>query len=139
MSPYALQHLLTFLQLYQPGPAFRAAVLGAQGVFLSLYSMFYAISPRHCHSFVSYLEEEAVKTYTKAINDLDSGLLPEWTSKPAPTVAINYWKLGPEATMRDLLLAVRADEACHRHANEIFASLKADDPNPFSTGGEMSP
>lgn len=80
-----------------------------------------------------------MKTYTKAINDLDSGLLPEWTSKPAPTVAINYWKLGPEATMRDLLLAVRADEACHRHANEIFASLKADDPNPFSTGGEMSP
>jgi len=53
-------HLLTFLQLRNPGPLFRGAVLAAQGVFLSLYTLFYAISPKHCHAFVSYLEEVSV-------------------------------------------------------------------------------
>lgn len=33
--------------------------------------------------------------------------------------------------MRDLLLAVRADEANHRDVNHTFSSLKADDDNPF--------
>lgn len=132
-------HLMTFLQLRHPGPFFRAAVLGAQGVFLSLYSLFYAISPRHCHSFVSYLEEEAVKTYTRAINDIDAGKLPEWTDSPAPEIAINYWRLPSDANMRDLLLAVRADEAMHRHVNAVFAGLKADDPNPFGAGASVVP
>jgi hypothetical protein len=134
-----MQHLLTFLQLYQPGPFFRAAVLGSQGVFLSLYSFFYMISPRHCHAFVSYLEEEAVKTYTRAIACIDDGRLPDWTNRPAPEIAVNYWRLGEGATMRDLLLAVRADEACHHHANAIFANLKTDDPNPFAPASELTP
>jgi Alternative oxidase len=34
--------------------------------------------------------------------------------------------------MRDLVLAVRADEACHSHVNHVFAGLKGEDPNPFS-------
>jgi Alternative oxidase len=36
------------------------------------------------------------------------------------------------ASMRDLLLAVRADEASHNHVNHVLASLKPDDDNPFS-------
>jgi hypothetical protein len=132
-------HLLTFLQLREPGPVFRGAVLGAQGVFLSLYTLFYAISPRHCHSFVAYLEEEAVKTYTHALEDLDAGKIPEWTNRQAPEIAVSYWRLGEDATMRDLLLAVRADEACHRHVNATFAAIKADEPNPFGAGQAMVP
>ena len=127
-------HLLTFMQMSNPGLLFRSAVLGAQGVFLTLYTAFYAISPRHCHAFVSYLEEEAVKTYTHAIADLDSGKLPSWSNKPAPEIAVSYWRLGEGATMRDLLLAVRADEACHKHVNAVFAGLKTDQPNPFAPG-----
>ena len=45
--------------------------------------------------------------------DLDAGKLPQWTNLQAPDIGKNYWKLGPNATMRDLLLAIRADEACH--------------------------
>jgi len=75
-----------------------------------------------------------VKTYTHAIADLDAGKLPEWSDMPAPDIAVNYWRLGEGATMRDLLLAVRADEACHAHVNHTFSKLKEDSPNPFGKG-----
>lgn len=41
------------------------------GVFVNLFFIAYILSPRFCHRFVGYLEEEAVKTYTyclKVIN-----------------------------------------------------------------------
>lgn len=34
--------------------------------------------------------------------------------------------------MRDLILAVRADEACHSHVNHTFARIPQDGPNPFT-------
>eukprot|EP00889_Picochlorum_renovo_P000982 jgi/Picre1/28012/NNA_000973.t1 len=105
-------HLLTFMQMKNPGLFFRGSVIFTQGVFLSLYSLFYAVSPRHCHAFVSYLEEEAVKTYTHAIDDFDSGKIPEWKNMTAPFIAQKYWRLEEDASMKDLLLAIRADEAC---------------------------
>ena len=36
--------------------------------------------------------------------------------------------------MRDLLLNVRADEACHSHVNHTFSELKQSDDNPFMRG-----
>jgi len=34
--------------------------------------------------------------------------------------------------MKDLILYIRADEACHRSVNHTFANLnQKDDPNPF--------
>ena len=66
-------HLLTFLKLREPGIAFRLAVLGAQGVFFNAFFLSYLISPRTCHRFVGYLEEEAVRTYTHALHDIDGG------------------------------------------------------------------
>jgi threonyl-tRNA synthetase len=104
-------HLLTFIQMRQPGPLFRGAVLVAQGVVFNLFFISYLLSPKTCHRFVGYLEEEAVKTYTHAIADLDAGRLPAWNNLQAPPLAVEYWKLKPGANMRDLLLAVRADEA----------------------------
>jgi len=130
-------HLLTFMQMKDPGFLFRTAVLGTQGIFLAFYTLFYAISPRHCHAFVSYLEEEAVKTYTHAIQDIDTGKIPEWKNLKAPELAIWYWRLPEGADMRDLLLAVRADEACHNHVNAVLADLKPNDPNPFAPGTSM--
>lgn len=127
-------HLLTFMQMKNPGLIFRFNVIATQGIFLSLYSLFYALSPRHCHAFVSYLEEEAVKTYTHAVDDYDSGKIPEWKNLEVPHIAKKYWRLDDGATMRDLLLAIRADEACHNHVNAVFAEMKATDPNPFAPG-----
>lgn len=65
----------------------------------------YLISPKTCHRFVGYLEEEAVLTYTREIADLDAGKLPEWENMMAPDIAIQYWHM-PEGhrTMRDLLM-----------------------------------
>jgi len=34
--------------------------------------------------------------------------------------------------MEDLLLAIRADEAGHRHVNHTLAGLEARDKNPFT-------
>lgn len=101
------------------------------GVFFNLFFFSYLLSPRTCHSFVGFLEEEAVKTYTTAIQDLDAGKLPQWENQRAPQIAIDYWKMNEDATVRDLLLNVRADEAHHSHVNHTASALHADSPNPF--------
>ena len=40
---------------------------------------------------------------------------------PAPKIARDYWRLADDATLRDVVLAVRADEAGHRDVNHGFA------------------
>ena len=58
-------HLLTFLKLKKPGPIFRFAVMISQGVMYNAFFLSYLISPKACHRFVGYIEEEAVHTYTR--------------------------------------------------------------------------
>ncbi|CAE7913983.1 alxA [Symbiodinium sp. KB8] len=123
-------HLLTFLELKKPGPAFRGLVLLAQGVFFNLYFISYLLSPRTCHRFVGYLEEEAVKTYSKCINDIETRL-PQWREMPATKLSKKYWHLPEDATMEDVIKAVRADEAIHREVNHTLSELKPNEPNPF--------
>jgi len=38
-----------------------------------------------------------------------------------------------DAGMRELILAVRADEAGHSHVNHTFSEIGVDDMNPFTT------
>lgn len=59
-------HLLTFLKMAEPGWFMRAMVLAAQGVFFNAFFVSYLISPRICHRFVGYLEEEAGKSFVSA-------------------------------------------------------------------------
>lgn len=114
-------HLLTFLKMAEPGWFMRTMVMGAQGIFFTAYTLCYTISPRTCHRFVGYLEEEAIITYTRQIEDLDRGKLPLWARSKAPDLAIKYWDM-PEGhqSIRDLLLYIRADEAKHREVNHTF-------------------
>lgn len=56
-----------FRQLYEAGPVMRFMIVMAQGIFSNIFFIAYLISPRFCHRFVGYLEEEAVKTYTKLL------------------------------------------------------------------------
>lgn len=86
-------HLMVVLQLKQPGKLFRFGVVVSQGVYVNVFFLLYLISPRYCHRFVGYLEEEAVKTYTRLLKDIDDGLIPEWQNKPASEIAVGYWKL----------------------------------------------
>lgn len=128
-------HLLTFLKMAKPGWFMKCMIIGAQGVFFNSMFLSYLIAPRTCHRFVAYLEEEAVLTYSTAIQDIEAGLLPKWTNPEfrIPDLAVHYWKI-PEGnrTMRDLLLYIRADEAKHREVNHTLGNLdQNDDPNPF--------
>ncbi|XP_028408745.1 alternative oxidase, mitochondrial-like [Dendronephthya gigantea] len=124
-------HLMTALELKQPGLIFRGMVLLMQGVFVNMFFISYLLSPRFCHRFVGYLEEEAVKTYTYCLESIDSGALSVWENKPAPVIAKRYWRLKDDCTMRDVILAIRADEAHHRKVNHTLASMHLDQQNPF--------
>jgi hypothetical protein len=132
-------HLLTFLTVSQPTWFTRALVLGAQGVFYNVFFLTYLFAPKTAHRFVGALEEEAVRTYTHCIEDMQNGLVPEWDNKPAPQIAIDYWRMPADATLLDVIRAVRADEATHRFVNHSLANLdQKHDFNPFALA-EASP
>ena len=129
-------HMLTFMDLYRPGIIFRCAVLVTQGVFWNTFFLAYLLSPRLCHRFVGYLEEEAVRTYTDALAHMDSSdpkdaSLHAFAKKPANDIAIQYWKMDAKSTMRDVVMAIRADEANHRDVNHTFAGMEFCDTSPF--------
>jgi len=112
-------HLMTFIQIAQPSSLERLLVLLAQGVFYNLYFLLYVISPKTAHRVAGYFEEEAVVSYTEYLAGVDDGT---YANVTAPKIAIDYWKLAPDARLRDVIIAVRADEAHHRDVNHEFAN-----------------
>lgn len=46
--------------------------------------------------------------------DKEDGVLHHWNKIPAPKDAIDYYHLKADATFRDVISSIRADEACHR-------------------------
>lgn len=126
-------HLLTFLAVSNPGYFTRGLVMLAQAGFYNVFFWTYLFSPKTAHRFVGALEEEAVRTYTHCVHDVEIGLLPEWEDRPAPKIAIDYWRLPTDAKLLDVIKAVRADEATHRFVNHSLADLdQAHDFNPFA-------
>ncbi|KAF5460432.1 hypothetical protein F2P56_020297 [Juglans regia] len=111
-------HLMTFMEVTKPRWYDRALVISVQAVFFNAYFLGYMISPKFAHRVVGYLEEEAIHSYTEFLNELDKGNI---KNMPAPAIAIDYWQLPPDATLRDVVMVVRADEAHHRDVNH-FAS-----------------
>ncbi|WP_375227399.1 alternative oxidase [Roseobacter sp. S98] len=111
-------HLMTFIEVAQPSRMERYLIMGGQAVFFNLYFFLYLFAPRTAHRVVGYLEEEAVISYTQYLAEVDAGSV---ENVPAPQLAIDYWKLGDAATLRDVIIAVRADEAGHRDRNHEMA------------------
>jgi ubiquinol oxidase len=111
-------HLMTFIQITKPSFFDRMLILAVQGVVWNLYFICYLISPRTCHRFVGYLEEEAVKTYTKFLKMIDAGKI---ANVPAPKIAKDYWGLPEDASLRDVVLVIRADEMDHRDVNHTVS------------------
>jgi ubiquinol oxidase len=101
-------HLMTFLHIAKPTWIERMLILVAQGVVWNLFFFFYLFWPRVAHRFVGYLEEEAVVSYTQYLEDIDRGAS---ENVPAPQFAIDYWKLPADARLREVVIAVRLDEA----------------------------
>jgi len=112
-------HLMTFMHIAQPTGFERLLILLAQGTFYNFFFLIYLISPKTAHRVTGYFEEEAVHSYTEYLAGVDSGT---HANVPAPRIAIDYWKLGPDARLREVIVAVRADETHHRDVNHQFAN-----------------
>jgi ubiquinol oxidase len=112
-------HLMTFIEIAKPNMFERYLVLITQAIFWNFFFIIYVFFPRTAHRIVGYFEEEAVYSYTEYLKEIDEGRTP---NVPAPKIAIDYWKLDANATLRDVVIAVRNDEAHHRDTNHQFAS-----------------
>ena len=111
-------HLMTFVHIARPSGFERLLILIAQGIFYNLFFVLYLISPKTAHRVVGYFEEEAVYSYTEYLAGVDNGT---YANVPAPQIAIDYWKLSPDARLREVIIAIRADEAHHRDVNHQFS------------------
>lgn len=111
-------HLMIWMQVTRPSFLERMIVTITQGAFFYFYAIFYFLSPRIAHRMVGYLEEEAIVSYDGFLAEIDNGNI---NNEPAPPTAITYYNLHPNATLRDTVMAVRADEAAHRDANHHFS------------------
>lgn len=112
------QHLMVFMQIVKPTYFERFIVFVAQLIFYSLFFIAYIFSPKTCHRIVGYFEEEAVISYSQYLAEIDKGAV---ENIQAPQIAIDYWKLPQDARLREVIIAVRADEANHRDVNHRFA------------------
>ncbi|KAL8540571.1 hypothetical protein ACS0TY_001993 [Phlomoides rotata] len=113
-------HLMTMVELVQPAWYERLLVLTVQGVFFNAFFALYLISPKVAHRVVGYLEEEAIHSYTEYLKDIDSGAI---KNVPAPAIAIDYWRLPKDATLKDVITVIRADEAHHRDVNHFASDI----------------
>ncbi|CAD5324318.1 unnamed protein product [Arabidopsis thaliana] len=113
-------HLMTFMEVAKPKWYERALVISVQGVFFNAYLIGYIISPKFAHRMVGYLEEEAIHSYTEFLKELDNGNI---ENVPAPAIAVDYWRLEADATLRDVVMVVRADEAHHRDVNHYASDI----------------
>ncbi|AVI63760.1 Alternative oxidase [Halomonas sp. GFAJ-1] len=111
-------HLMTFIEVAKPNRFERFIIMLAQGIFFNLFFLLYLCSSKTAHRVVGYLEEEAVYSYTEYLEGIDRG---EYENIPAPQIAIDYWNLPQDARLREVVVAVRADEADHRDTNHDFA------------------
>ena len=124
-------HLMTFIEIARPNVVERALVLVAQAAFFTFFLLLYLLSSRTAHRLVGYFEEQAVISYTQYIREIDGGRV---ENVPAPQIAKDYWGLPADARLRDVVLAVRADEAGHRDVNHGFANQLRP-----ATGGHDAP
>lgn len=126
-------HLMTFIEIARPNAFERLLVLLVQGAFYNAFFLLYLASPKTAHRVVGYFEEEAVVSYTRYLEEIEAG---RHADVPAPEIARTYWNLPPAATLRDVVVAVRRDEAEHRDVNHGFADELAGQPRGDAAGTE---
>jgi ubiquinol oxidase len=118
-------HLMTVIEIAKPTWFERALILIAQSVFLVGFSILHLVSSRTALRVVGDFEVGAVTSYTLYLQETDEGRSP---NVPAPAFARHYWKMADDATLRDVVLIMRADEAHHRDINHGFASTLGGKP-----------
>ena len=113
-------HLMTFIKIAQPTFIERMIIMIAQFIFIIMYLFIYLISQKTAHRIVGYFEEEAVISYTEYLNEIEGGKI---ENIRAPEIAINYWNLPLNSTLKDVVKVIRDDEAGHRDVNHSFADI----------------
>ena len=98
----------------------RALIVIVQLIFYNAYFFLYLFAPRTAHRVVGYFEEEAVISYTQYFAEVEAG---KQENVPAPQIAIDYWQLPKDARLKEVIIAVRADEAEHRDVNHSFVDV----------------
>jgi ubiquinol oxidase len=111
-------HLMVYSHIYKPTYFERSLIAVVQFFFFFFYITLYIISQKTAHRVVGYFEEQAIHSYSTFLSLIDDGSL---KNVPAPAMAIEYWGLKEGATLRDVVLATRADEVEHRDVNHNFA------------------
>lgn len=120
-------HLLTWMNLAEPGWLMRLIFIGAQGVFFNICFIARWISPTFFHRFVGYIEEEAIHTYSRLEREIRLGQIEGWSDPkfPIPDIAVEYWNIPPERrTMLWLTRYIRADgKSFFEFRSHVSASL----------------
>jgi ubiquinol oxidase len=111
-------HLMIFIEIAKPNWFERALVLLAQFVFWHFYFILYVFFPKTAHRMIGYFENQAVVSYTQYLEEIDAGRV---ENIPAPKIAVDYYKLSPNATLRDVVIKVRDDEQGHADVNHGMA------------------
>ena len=112
-------HLMFFIEIAKPNWFERYLVLFAQLLFMIFYFILYVIDYKTAHRMIAYFEEEAVKSYTDYLGLVERG---EVENVPAPRLAIQYYEMGSNAKLSDLIRHVRADEQHHSEVNHKYAN-----------------
>ena len=112
-------HLMFFIEIAKPNWFERYLVLFAQLIFMLFYFILYVIDYKTAHRMIAYFEEEAVKSYTDYLGLVERG---EVENVPAPRLAIQYYEMGSDAKLSDLIKRVRADEQHHSEVNHKYAN-----------------
>ena len=112
-------HLMFFIEIAKPNWFERYLVLFAQLIFMIFYFILYVIDYKTAHRMIAYFEEEAVKSYTDYLGLVERG---EVENVPAPRLAIQYYEMGSDAKLSDLIRHVRADEQHHSEVNHKYAN-----------------
>ena len=115
-------HLMTFIALAKPTWLERMVVLIVQWVFYCGFFLLYLASARTAHRVVGFFVDDAVIPSPLYLMEIAGGHV---AMGAAPEIAKRYWNLPDEATLRDVVLIVRADEAHHRDTNHCFADALA--------------
>ena len=111
-------HLMIFIRIAKPNWFERWAIITAQFIFWHFYMFLYIFFPQCAHRMVGYFEEQACISYTEYLKEIDEG---RTENIKAPKIAIDYYNLSKDATLRDVVIAVRKDEEGHRDVNHDMA------------------
>ena len=111
-------HLMFFVEIAKPNTFERLLVLSAQGFFMTFYFFMYIFFPKTSHRMIGYFEDEAVKSYTEYLDQVENGTT---LNINAPELAIDYYGLPKNAKLSDLIKCVRADEMHHSSVNHSYA------------------